>query len=421
MSLLNLSDWKEFFNYWLLNEGLVLPLLAVAAVICRRFDKKVLLAVMAVFVWGNTFQLSRDLGGHNHKVINLWEVLSGLFVGYALVEIATFGYAASARLGRLRTTLRAPEIERNVAVLAGSVVALVGAGVVLIGLALPWFATQDSSASALKLLFGHWESGGAVVLQNRPGFAVFPLLALLIAWDAVAGLASGKVRDAWVRAAAGLGLVILGVAFAVAVKADLTTAAIRPGVYVTIIGGAIVFSSALMRPNLTIRIDMDPFRAPAIALCTVAFAFLVVSGLVDFMTVKNDFKVRVFGDPPEPEAIQWINDNTPKDAVFLTDSGPALHRPDAGRPERVPGLLSWARSAGYDVTPRAEVIPQIYAATDKAKACSLLTQNDIDYVDDRPGGARGAPTSSLTRRCSGASSPWLVRSRRTATRSRSTT
>jgi len=74
MDLLNLSDWKEFFNYWLLNEGLVLPLLAVAAAIGSRFHKKVLLAVIAVFVLGNTVQLSRDLGGHNHKVINLWRI-----------------------------------------------------------------------------------------------------------------------------------------------------------------------------------------------------------------------------------------------------------------------------------------------------------------------------------------------------------
>jgi hypothetical protein len=146
------------------------------------------------------------------------------------------------------------------------------------------------------------------------------------------------------------------------------------------LGGVIVFLSAAIRPDFKIRIDMDPFRGIALALCAIAFGVLVASGIVDFMTVKNDFKVRVFGDPPEPEAIQWINDNTPKDAVFLTDWDQLYTVPTlAGRGVFL-GYSPWAGSAGYDVPPRVKTIVEIYTAQSKTTACSLLTGNEIDYV-----------------------------------------
>jgi hypothetical protein len=380
LDLLNLSDWKEFFNYWLLNEGLVLPLLAVAAVIGRRFDKKVLLAVMAVFILGNTVQLSRDLGGHNHKVINLWENLSGLFVGYALVEVATFGYASAARISRLKATLRAPSLEPGLAALLGSLVALGGVAVALIGYALPWFATPNASVSALNLTFSHWTAGATLILLDRPALAILPVLALLATVDAVASLATSGRGSAWPRAAAGLGLAVLGAAFAIFIKADVPGSQVRLGAYLTMLGGGIVLLSAAIRPDFRIRIDVDPFRGLALALCAVAFAVLVASGLVDFMTVKNDFKVRVFGDPPEPEAIQWIQDNTPKDAVFLTNWDDLYTVPTLAGRSVFLGYSPWAGSAGYQVAPRQQTITQIYSAADKTTACSLLEQNQINYV-----------------------------------------
>ena len=78
-----------------MSEGLALRLLAVVSVIGKRFDKKVLLAVMAVFIWGNAVQLSRDLVDTTRKVINLWDAL---FVVYVLVEVAVFGYADAAQI-----------------------------------------------------------------------------------------------------------------------------------------------------------------------------------------------------------------------------------------------------------------------------------------------------------------------------------
>ncbi len=90
--------------------------------------------------------------------------------------------------------------------------------------------------------------------------------------------------------------------------------------------------------------------------------------------------MRVFGDPPEAEAIRWIQDNTPKDAVFLTNWEDLYTVPTlAGRGVFL-GYSPWVGSAGYEVAPRQQTITQIYSAADKTTACSLLQQNQINYV-----------------------------------------
>ncbi len=224
MDLMDLGHWGEFVNYWLLNQGLMFPLLLIAFAIGSRSDLKILAAVMAVFVFGSVFQLSRDLGGHNHKVFNLWEILASLFVAYALVEIWNVGN-------------RSPE----------------------------------SLRPAARLL-------------KAAGFAIVP----------------------------------------------------------------------------------------------VAFFFLVFSGLLDFMTIKNDWEVPVFGD--NQAAVDWIEENTDTDSVFLTAWGELYTAPAlAGRGVYL-GYDPWASSAGYDVGPRIQTIAGIYGAQGKDAACSLLTGNDIDYV-----------------------------------------
>ncbi|MEX1195959.1 MAG: hypothetical protein WED85_12980 [Dehalococcoidia bacterium] len=227
MDLLSLPDWGEFVNYWLLNEGLVFPILIIAAIIGRRSDWKILAAVMAVFVFGSLFQLSRDLGGHNHKIFNLWEILAAPFIGYVFVEVWNIGRG---RLGALQI----------------------------------------------------------------------------------------------------------------------------PSMAATALGSA------------------------AFALVPVVFLFLVLSGLLDFMTIKNDFKTAVFGDN-EP-VIEWIDDNLPRDAVVLTSWGDLYTAPTlAGRGVYL-GYDAWAGSAGYDVAIRQEFTRQMYGAADKGAACGLLQREEIDYV-----------------------------------------
>jgi hypothetical protein len=114
-----------------------------------------------------------------------------------------------------------------------------------------------------------------------------------------------------------------------------------------------------------------------------AIFFLVVSGLLDFMTIKNDNKFRVFGDPTTEVAVDWVADNTPPDSVFLTDccgsetiyTVPTL----AGRTIFL-GYATMVGGAGYDLPTREEIMRNIYQAPTREAACALLTENEIDYV-----------------------------------------
>jgi len=87
-SLTNPASYVDFAGYWWLNLGLVLPLVILAAVVARPADRKLLLAVMSVFVLGNVVVLGTDVGGHNHKLFNLWETLVNLLAAYGLVWVS---------------------------------------------------------------------------------------------------------------------------------------------------------------------------------------------------------------------------------------------------------------------------------------------------------------------------------------------
>jgi hypothetical protein len=224
MNPFDTTHWAEFGNYWLLNQGLMIPLLIFAFFIATRRDLKILIAIMAVFAFGSIFQLSRDLGGHNHKVFNLWEILASLFVAYALVEIWNIGRGM---LGSLNVKLPA---------------------------------------------------------LQPVAWAVVPIL----------------------------------------------------------------------------------------------FFGLVLSGLLDFMTIKNDWEVEVFGE--NQQAVDWIEENTEGDAVFLVAWGDLYTAPTlAGRSVYL-GYDPWVSSAGYDAEPRKQMISSIYGAGSKDQACALLGEAEIDYV-----------------------------------------
>ncbi|MCH7484160.1 MAG: hypothetical protein IIA90_03315 [Chloroflexi bacterium] len=231
MDLLNIGHWGDFAEYWWLNVGLAVPLMALAMIWGSNSDRKIFLAAMAVFVFGSMFQLSRDLGGHNHKIFNLWENLTNPFVAFALVGLWNVS-SQRVQLG---------------------------------------FATIDGR-----------------VVRAAAKFVVVP----------------------------------------------------------------------------------------------VVFVFLVLSGLLDFMTIKNDFKVEVFGD--KRPTIEWIDENLPRDAVFLTAWGELYVAPNlAGRGVYL-GYDPWAASAGYDAETRRQRTAEMYGAPDKVAACRLLLQEEIDYVQIGP-------------------------------------
>jgi hypothetical protein len=71
----NPESYLDFASYWWLNLGLIGPLVILAAAVGRNTDRTLLVAVMAIFVFGNLVRLGVDVGGHNHKVFNLSKLL----------------------------------------------------------------------------------------------------------------------------------------------------------------------------------------------------------------------------------------------------------------------------------------------------------------------------------------------------------
>ncbi len=225
-----LSHYWDFVEWWWLNLGLALPLMVFGAFWSPPRERKVLVAVMAIFIFGNFVQLSRDLGGHNHKIFNLWEILMNLFAAFAFVRL----------------------------------------------------------------------------------------------WDAV--------RDD-----------------------------VRIGVP---------------------RLPASDLRLLVRGAMPVVFVFLVLSGIIDFMVIKNDAKYPVFGD--KTQTIQWVERYTPGDSMFLTAYGDLYTAPALAGRRLFLGYEPWAGSAGYKVEPRRATVAAIYGAQSKNEACRLLTENGIDYVQIGP-------------------------------------
>jgi len=226
----HLSHYWDFIEWWWLNLGLALPLMVFGAIWSPPRERKVLLAIMAIFVFGNFVQLSRDLGGHNHKIFNLWEILMNLFAAFAFVRL----------------------------------------------------------------------------------------------WDIV--------------------------------RHDLH------------LGG--------------LKVRADDVRLLVRAAMPVLFVFLVLSGIIDFMVIKNDAKYPVFGD--KMQTIQWIERYTPGDSMFLTAYGDLYTAPALAGRRLFLGYEPWAGSAGYKVEPRRAAVAAIYGAQSKSEACRLLAENGIDYVEIGP-------------------------------------
>jgi hypothetical protein len=223
--------YVEFVRYWWLNLGLVLPLLILGFIRSKRKERLVWLAFMSIFAFGNVVALGRDLGGHNHKVFNLWETLINIFAAFAFVKLWT------------------------------------------------------------------------VVTENV------------------------KLGD------------------------------------FTIPSRAINVAAAAAMP--------------------VIFLFLVLSGIIDFMVLKNDPRFEVFGN--RANSIEWIQGNTAGDARFLTVYGETYTTPAlAGRGVFWGGFEPWTTDKGHDVEERRALIQQMYGTGDKAEACRLLLENQIDYVQVGP-------------------------------------
>jgi uncharacterized membrane protein len=111
------------------------------------------------------------------------------------------------------------------------------------------------------------------------------------------------------------------------------------------------------------------------------FIVLVLSGIIDFMTVKNDIYFTVFD---KREAIEWVEENTAGDARFLTTHGDLYTTPALAGRRLYLGYELWVSSAGYEIAPRIKTIGEIYNAASKGDACRLLQEHNLDYVQLGP-------------------------------------
>lgn len=111
----------------------------------------------------------------------------------------------------------------------------------------------------------------------------------------------------------------------------------------------------------------------------VTIFFLILSGIIDFFPIFNDTKI-VINDYPINPKVKWIMDNTSPHSTFLNSS--YLYDPASLAGRKI--FLGWPYfpwSAGYDTSSRDRMMRQILDATDKATACSLLKQNNLDYIE----------------------------------------
>ena len=76
---------------------------------------------------------------------------------------------------------------------------------------------------------------------------------------------------------------------------------------------------------------------------------LFLSGVIDMMVIKNDSQRPLFGT--KSAAVEWIGDNTAKDAVFLTDPRSLYMEPTLAGRRLYLGYIPWTRVAGYAPNP----------------------------------------------------------------------
>src|SRR5581483_3353768 len=113
-------------------------------------------------------------------------------------------------------------------------------------------------------------------------------------------------------------------------------------------------------------------------LVIVSVLLLIFSGIIDFFPVANDGKFTL-QDYQQNEEINWIKENTPKNAVFLNSS--YLYHPASLAGRKI--FLGWpyfAWSQGYDTTGRDMVLRKMLNPSSEKDLCSLLKENDISYV-----------------------------------------
>ncbi len=106
--------------------------------------------------------------------------------------------------------------------------------------------------------------------------------------------------------------------------------------------------------------------------------FLTLSGLIDLMPIKNDYKISL-KDYPQDQRVAFFRKIDPKS---ITLNSTSLYHPAslAGR-YIFYGYSYFAWSYGYDTQKRESIYLKIYRSNTQKDACQLLKQNNISYVE----------------------------------------
>jgi len=76
----------------------------------------------------------------------------------------------------------------------------------------------------------------------------------------------------------------------------------------------------------------------------------------------------------------WIKENTPKDAVFLTSDSPISPVTSLSGRKSYLGYGGWLYTHGISYNDRLYAVKSMYSAADEGSAASLLSEKGIDYV-----------------------------------------
>ncbi len=81
----------SFIRYWFFNIGLSLITIPVSFFLVDTQRKKVFLMFLSLFILGNLFRFSPDIGT-NHKFFSLWILLTNMFTAYLLYRLFHLGW-----------------------------------------------------------------------------------------------------------------------------------------------------------------------------------------------------------------------------------------------------------------------------------------------------------------------------------------
>lgn len=105
---------------------------------------------------------------------------------------------------------------------------------------------------------------------------------------------------------------------------------------------------------------------------------LTLSGVIDFLAIKNDRSYLISDAPQNPDVV-WIEKNTPPSSVFLNST--YLYHPASLAGRKI--FLGWPYfpwSAGYNTDKRGRLLHELYREKNFQKLCRALKENEIDYI-----------------------------------------